>query len=174
MKNRSLAQAALLCFATSALALTGCSSAADVDVAATPQAQVAPEGKGNGPPSFTLAGPATDFSSATGTITFQNVTVTTNNHKVVINDPASFSPSTPFSDTQSGSCWQKYESLGNPIPANTSCTIQVGFLPTAAGPVSATMTVTRCTSWTTDPTYGFIVCSAFDSSQTLTVNGTGL
>jgi hypothetical protein len=34
--------------------------------------------------------------------------------------------------------------------------------------------VTRCTNWTTDPTYGFIVCTAFDSSQTLTLNGTGL
>jgi hypothetical protein len=143
-------------FITSA-ALVGCSDA-EQDSNVEPSTTLAPEGKGAGSTaSFKLSAAHAGLSTAVGGFDFSDITVTTGPDPVVIRDPAT--TSAPFWDTQSGTCWQHYEALGNPIPANTTCTIQVGFHPSAVGEFSATLTVTQCTSWSLDPTYGMISCA---------------
>jgi hypothetical protein len=133
-------------------------------------------------PKFTLTPNPLTMSAPAGTITYAYVTVTnTSGRPLVIDLPASVhndqtNPDgihTIFSDSQGGSCWQAYEALGNPIPGHGTCTIQVSFLPGTTGSYTGTLTTARCTSWTTDPTFGFIVCSAFDGSRTINLAGTG-
>jgi hypothetical protein len=136
------------------------------------------------PPHFALSPDLLTLTAPAGPVCFPNcdfefVTVTNGKgRKLVIDNPASFDPAsfgdgTSFWDTQAGSCWQSYESLGNPIPGHTSCTIQVGFHPWSTATFNTTMTVTRCTSWHLDLTFGFIVCDTFDGSQSIAVTGTG-
>src|SRR6185369_17588611 len=77
-----------------------------------------------------------------------------------------------FADTQAGTCWQSYGALGKPVPAKTSCTIQVSYMPTGPGPYSNTMTVYECKKSHPDPTYGFLVCDLRDGSQSFHLAGT--
>jgi hypothetical protein len=139
----------------------------------TTVAAIAPLQGGAMPPAgFTLSPSTLDFSVATGTSQFQLLTLTTKGQPVVFQNPTTATDPV-FQDTQAGTCWQSYEALGNKIPKHTSCTIQIGFHPNTAGTYSATLTVSRCTSWHIDPTFGFILCDATDGSQTVTLNGTG-
>jgi hypothetical protein len=123
------------------------------------------------PAGFTVSPSNLSYSTATNTSQFQLLTVTTSRPVVIQNPTIATDP--VFQDTQAGSCWQGYEALGNKIPNHTSCTIQIGFHPTAPGNYSATLTIKRCTQWHIDPTFGFILCDATDGSQTVTLNGTG-
>jgi hypothetical protein len=107
------------------------------------------------------------------------VTVTTS-RRLVIQNPATLSGDVSrtdggsiFFDTQAGSCWQQYEALGDPLPAHTTCTIQIGFHPEAVRSYNATLTVRRCTHWHLDLTSGVIVCDALDGSRTASLTGTG-
>jgi hypothetical protein len=174
-----LAASASLLILTSALA--GCADA-DQDVRIDPDMSLKPEGKGGGgPAAFTVSAAGASFSTAVDSFQYQLITVTTSHHPVVIQNPATLTGDVGpradntmiFSDTQSGSCWQKYESHGNPIPAQTSCTIQVNFHPDAVRTYDATLTVSQCTSWAIDPTWGFIVCSALGSSESVSLTGQG-
>jgi hypothetical protein len=160
-------------------ALVGCADA-EQEALIDPETSLTPQGKGiGGPSAFTLSAPT--FSAAVNSFQYQSITVTTSRRPVVIQNPAGLSgdvgPNTDntmiFSDTQSGSCWQHYEALGNPIPAHTSCTIQVNFHPEAVGTYNATLSVTPCTSWTTDPTHGWVVCSATGVPETVALTGQG-
>jgi hypothetical protein len=162
--------------------LTTVASAALVTIAPRQSVALPPLG-------FTLSPAVLSFSAqATGGQTpcvsfgtYQYVTVTvTTMRPIVIGHPAIIAPDAEygdgchaFSDTQGGTCWQQYEALGNRIPAHTSCTIEVGFHPESATTYNATLTVTRCTDWMTDPTYGFLVCTAFDGSASIDLSGTG-
>lgn len=140
---------------------------------------VAPLPAGGTPPiAFTLSPASLSFSTAVNTFQYQFVTVTTS-RAVVIDNPATVTGvpargdgGAIFFDTQAGSCWQQFEVFGNPIPANTSCTIQVGFHPDAAQLYSGTLTVTRCTHWGFNA-FGGIACTSFDGSHSVTLSGTG-
>jgi hypothetical protein len=163
-------------FVTSAV-LVGCADA-EQNAVVEPEVTLAPQGKGVPTPLFTLSAPA-PFSSQVNSIEYQFVTVTTHG-SAVIQGPSTLTGDVTrtdhfslFSDTQGGSCWQKYESLGNPIPPHTTCTIQIGFYPEAVQTYNATLTITQCTSWAPDPVYGFIVCSAFGTSQSVSLTGQG-
>jgi hypothetical protein len=153
---------------------------------------VAPLNGGAAPPAsppgaagFSLSPSSLSFSALSGCFDpgcydYQFVTVATT-RSVVIQNPATFTGDIGpwgggymiFGDTQGGTCWSLYEALGNPIPAHTSCTIEVGFHPPSVGAYSATMTVSRCTSWHLDPTYGFILCDTLDGSKSVDLTGTG-
>jgi hypothetical protein len=130
---------------------------------------------------FSLSPSTLQMSSPAGTSAFANVTLTNTKGPLVIQGPATVhnDQTNPdgihviFSDTQAGSCWQAYESLGNRIPRNTTCTFQVGFLPPSQGTFTGTLTVTRCTEWHVDPTFGFIVCDETSGSQTINLVGIG-
>jgi hypothetical protein len=134
------------------------------------------------PPSLSFSAQATVGQTPCvnfGTYQYKTVTVTTT-RSIVIGNPAVITPDGEygggchvFFDTQAGTCWQQYESLGNRIPARTSCTIEVGFHPELATTYNATLTVSRCTHWTTDPTFGFLVCTAFDGSNSVDLTGVG-
>jgi hypothetical protein len=131
------------------------------------------------PPGFDLSPTSLSFTAAVDSFQYQFVTVTTS-RRLVIQNPATLSGDVSrtdggsiFFDTQAGSCWQQYEALGDPLPAHTTCTIQVGFHPDAVRSYNATLTVSRCTHWHLDPTFGFIVCDALDGSKTASLTGTG-
>jgi hypothetical protein len=123
------------------------------------------------PVGFMLSPSSLSYSTAAGSFEFQLVTVTTKG-AVVIQNPATVTGDNAFFDTQAGSCWQNYGALGKKIPPHTSCTIQVGFHPTAPGSYSAVLTVYRCTSWHLDPN-GLIFCDTLDGSQSVNLTGTG-
>lgn len=123
-------------------------------------------------PPFTISPSGLSFDTTLNTIVYDTVTLTTGKQRVVVEDPASIGPGTPFADTQAGTCWQSYGALGKPVPAKTSCTIQVSYLPTGAGPYSQTMTVYECKKSHPDPTYGFLVCDLRDGSASFSLNGT--
>ena len=133
------------------------------------------------PPRFTLSPDPLTMSSAAGTIAFADVTLTNNRGVLVVQGPSTVhnDQTNPdgihviFSDTQSGTCWQTYESLGNPIPQHSTCTIRIGFLPPAQDTYTGTLTVYRCPTWHVDPTFGFILCDTTDGSQTINLVGTG-
>jgi hypothetical protein len=125
------------------------------------------------PPAFSVSPKSDNFSAAANAFEYQMVTVTTSHHPVVINNPATFTGDPVFWDTQAGTCWQHYEVFGNPIPPQTSCTIQVGFHPTAIASYSATLSVERCTTWTTNPAYGNIVCATLGETETVSLTGNG-
>jgi hypothetical protein len=161
--------------------LVGCADT-EQDVHVSPDTSLTPQGKGiGGPSTFTVSAAGVSFSTPVDGFQYQLVTITTARRPVVIQNPASLSGDVGprvdgtmiFSDTQSGSCWQKFESLGNPIPAHTSCTIQVAFHPDAVGTFNATLAVSPCTSWTTDPTWGFVVCSAVGAPESVSLTGQG-
>lgn len=124
------------------------------------------------PPAFTLSPDPVSFTALLNGFDYEDVTLTTGNRRVYLSSPQS--TNSPFFDTQAGSCWQDYGSLGEAIPARSSCTIQVGFNPTAAGPYSDTLTVTACKKWHPDPTLGFVVCDTFDGTASVALEGTVL
>jgi hypothetical protein len=122
------------------------------------------------PPPFTLTPSSISFSTTLNGFDYEFVTLTTGNKKIPMSSPQS--TTLPFFDTQGGTCWQSYGALGQLIPARTSCTIQVGFHPTGAGPFSDSLTATACKKWHLDPTYGFILCDTLDGSQSISLTGT--
>ena len=118
--------------------------------------------------------PDLQATSTTGVITYEFVTLTTS-RKVVLGSPNSITGTDAayFNDTQAGSCWQSYGALGTAIPPHTTCTIQISFLPDDSKTTfNATLTVSRCTHYTIDPTFGFVVCTDFDGSQSVSLVGT--
>jgi hypothetical protein len=131
------------------------------------------------PNAVSLSPAPVQFTAAAGTVSFVDVTVTTNgatviqNPVTIVNDQGGGGVFLIFNDTQSGTCWQQYEALGNKIPSHTSCTIRVSFRPPVAGTFTGTLTVNRCSLWHVDPIFGFIVCDALNGSQTVNLVGTG-
>ncbi len=124
------------------------------------------------PPPFTVSPASLSFTNVpVNSLAYQSVTVTTGAKKVAFDNPATFSASF-FSDTQAGTCWQNWGSLGKAVPARTSCTIQVAFNPTQAGPLAGVMTVYACKKSHVDAVSGFLVCDARDVSQTVSLSGT--
>jgi len=93
------------------------------------------------PVPFTVAPASLTFSTVVGSYHLQNVTVTAGKKAIVLDSPATFSSTAPFSDTQAGNCWQSYGSKGLKVPAGVSCLIQVAYHPTVAGSSTATMTI---------------------------------
>jgi hypothetical protein len=127
------------------------------------------------PPAWTLSPSSIDFGAvAVGSFNYSyDATVKTGQVPVAIAAPASLTGDSAFWDVQGGSCWQSYEALGNPIPAHTSCTIEVGFHPLAAGSYSGTLTVTRCLGWFINPIQGSLECdnATLDGSQSVPLSG---
>jgi hypothetical protein len=123
------------------------------------------------PPPFTLSPDPVSFVAVLNGFDYEFVTLTTGNKRVYMSSPQS--TNLPFFDTQ-GDCWQSYGALGQPIPARTTCQLEIGFHPTAAGPYSDTLTVTACKRWHLDPTYGFILCDTLDGSASVGLEGTVL
>jgi hypothetical protein len=163
-------------------ALIGCADP-EQDVLVEPETSLAPQSALSlrPAPAFTISAAGARFSAPVDSLEYQLITVTTARRPVVINSPAKLTgdvgPRTDggmiFWDTQTGSCWQQYEAHGNPIPAFTTCTIQVGFHPDAVRSYNAALSVTQCTSWSTDPTWGFIVCNGLGLSETVSLSGQG-
>ena len=140
-------------------------------VAATLAAGIGPVAAAQ-PPPFTISPVSLTFDTTLNNIVYDTVTLTTGSRRIAVEGPSSIGPGTPFADTQAGTCWQLYGALGQAVPAKTSCTIQVSYMPTGQGPYSATMTVYACKKWHLDPTFGFIVCDQRDGSQAVALNGT--
>lgn len=129
----------------------------------------------SGRPRFTLSPSPLNISGSVGQPAYGTVTVANSRGPLVIENPATFSPSTftdgsTVWDTQAGTCWQSYESLGNKIPGHSDCTIQVGFTGTQPGNYTATMVVYQCKSWHTGSA-GEIVCDTRGSSLVINVVG---
>lgn len=126
------------------------------------------------PPPFALSPRHLTITAAVGSPGYAPATVTnTSGAPLVVENPAQATAkrSGSFFDTQTGSCWQAYEALGNPIPEGASCTIQVGFVSSSAGKFAGTLTVRQCTAWSTDPTFGFIVCSSLGYEKSIPLSG---
>ncbi len=126
------------------------------------------------PPPFTVSPTTLSLEASLSGHDFELVTVTTGNRRLAIEGPASFTGGQPFDDTQAGTCWQAYGAIGLPVPARTSCTIQVGFHPTAAGTSNDVMTVYACKKSHVDPTSGFLLCDTRDGSRTVNLVGNAL
>jgi len=123
------------------------------------------------PAAVTLSPDPVVFTADVNAYDYEFLTLTTGPRWFVYAGPASASDAA-FWDTQAGTCWQGYESLGDRIPGKASCTFQIGFHPASPGTYTATFTIYRCTAWHTDPTYGFILCDATDGSYSVTLQGT--
>jgi hypothetical protein len=121
------------------------------------------------PVPFTVSPTTLSFAAAVNGFQYQFVTVTTGKKAIVLDNPATFGSAAPFFDTQAGSCWQNYGSLGTKIPANTNCTIQVGYHPTSPGSSSNVMTIYACKHW--HITGGQTVCDVLDGSRTVSLDG---
>ena len=118
---------------------------------------------------FSVSPSGLSLTADVGAFDYELMTVTTGKKKVALENPASFGAGSRFFDTQAGSCWQTYGVSGLRIPANASCTIQVGFRSSSAGTFNDVMTVYACPEWHVD---GGIVCDARDASQTVALTGT--
>jgi hypothetical protein len=124
-------------------------------------------------PPFTVSPTSISFSNVPlGAVANQLVTVTTGGKKVALDNPASFAGTGDFFDTQAGTCWQLYGAQGKPVPARTACTIQVGFGPVTAGPLTDVMTVYACKKSHVDPANGFLLCDTLGVSQSVSLSGT--
>jgi hypothetical protein len=111
------------------------------------------------------------FEATAGAFDYEFVTLGTGPRWLVYANPASTTGDPVFFDTQAGSCWQNYESLGNRIPGKTNCTIQVGFHSVAAGTFNGQV-VYQCLQWHLDPTFGMILCDVTGDSKSLDLVGT--
>ena len=128
------------------------------------------------PQAFTLS-PGTVVFEATagvGSFDYEFVMVGTGPRWIVYAGPASTTGAQVFFDTQGGSCWQVYESLGKRIPGKTSCTIEVGFNAAVAGTFTGKLVVYQCLQWHLDPTAGMIICDVTDGSQSVDLVGTAV
>jgi hypothetical protein len=123
------------------------------------------------PVPFTVSPTSLSLAASAGDYDYDFVTVTTGKKSVVIENTASFGSGVEFFDTQAGTCWQSYGVLGLRVPANTSCTIQVGFHPSAAGSSTDVMTVYACKKSHVDAGSGQMVCDARDGSRTVDLTG---
>ena len=128
------------------------------------------------PAAFTLSPSQLTFEATADVQSFdyELVMVGTGTRWLVYQNPATATGDPVFFDTQAGSCWQQYESLGNRIPGKTTCTIQVGFHSEQAGTFTGQLVVYQCTQWHEDPTFGLILCDATGDSQTIDLVGTAL
>ena len=122
------------------------------------------------PAPFSISPTTLSMSASVGTFDYAFVTITTKK-KIALENPASFGAGSPFFDTQTGSCWQQYGTLGLRIPPKTSCTIQVGFGPSSTGSFTDVMTVYACSAWHLNVA-GQLICDAHDGSATVALNGT--
>jgi hypothetical protein len=124
------------------------------------------------PQAFTLSPDVVTFETTPNIpFDYEFVTVGTGPRWLVYANPASFTGDPGFFDTQAGSCWQNYESLGNRIPGKTSCTIQVGFHSDQAGTFTGQLVVYRCLQWHLDPTFGMILCDVTGDSKSVELVG---
>ena len=125
------------------------------------------------PQFFTLTPEVVEFeaTAGVGSFDFEFVMVGTGPRWIVYQGPATTTGDPVFFDTQAGSCWQAYEALGNRIPKQTSCTIQVGFNAAVAGTYTGALVVFRCLQWHVDPTFGMILCDVTDGSQSVDLVG---
>jgi hypothetical protein len=48
--------------------------------------------------------------------------------------------------------------LGDPVPPQGSRSLEFGFSSETAGTFTGTVTIHRCETWHTEPTFGYIVC----------------
>lgn len=128
------------------------------------------------PEAFTLSPSQVTFEATADVNSFdyEFVTVGTGPRWLVYQNPTTTTGDPVFGDTQAGSCWQNFESLGNRIPGKTTCTIQVGFHSQQAGTFTGQLVVYKCTQWHTDPTFGMILCDATGESKTVDLVGTAL
>jgi len=126
------------------------------------------------PAAFTLSPGQLTFQATTDVLSFDYdlVTVGTGPRWLVYENPTTTTGDPVFFDTQAGSCWQNYESLGNRIPGKTTCTIQVGFHSEQPGEFTGQLVVYKCTQWHVDPTFGMILCDATGDSETVDLVGT--
>jgi hypothetical protein len=122
------------------------------------------------PPRFELSPASLSFSAPAGGFDYHSVTVTNNRGPLVIQNPAS--GDSHFFDTQAGTCWQTYEVFGDPIPAHTSCSIEVGFTSATAGTFTGTLTVYRCLTWIYVGPTNSIICTSTDGGETVDLTGT--
>lgn len=131
---------------------------------------------GGKPPAFTLEPSQLTFEATAdvNSYDYDFVTVGTGPRWFVYAGPASTTGDAVFWDTQAGSCWQAYESLGNRIPGKTTCTIQVGFHSETAGTFTGQLIVYQCLQWHLDPTYGMILCDVTGDSKSVDLAGTAL
>ena len=125
------------------------------------------------PAGFTLSPSVVELEATAGlgSFDFELVMVGTGPRWLVYQNPSTTTGDPVFFDTQAGSCWQVYESLGDRIPGKTTCTIQVGFGSQVVGTFNGKLTVFRCQQWHTDPTFGMIICDVTGASQTIDLVG---
>jgi hypothetical protein len=128
------------------------------------------------PAAFTLSPSQLTFEATADVQSYDYdfVTLTTGPHWLIYQDPATTTGDQVFWDTQAGSCWQGFESLGNRIPGKTTCTLQIGFHSEQAGTFNGQLVVYQCTQWHLDPTFGMILCDATGDSKTVDLVGTAL
>jgi hypothetical protein len=161
----------LLMAAVAALLWVGLAAAAPPPLPTPPQK---PTPKPN--PStlaFTLSPSKLSFTAEVGSFDYQMVTLKNRKNTPLVIDPLTTFSDPNFWDTQAGTCWQWYESLGYEIPAKATCTIQVGFSPKAAGTSSGSMAVYQCETWeVTDA--GQITCSSTGFSQKISLSGSAV
>jgi hypothetical protein len=125
------------------------------------------------PAAFTLSPEVVTLEApaGAGSFDYEMVTLTSGPRWLVYQNPTTTTDAA-FWDTQAGSCWQAYESLGNRIPGKTSCTIQVGFHSDVPGSFTGNLIVYRCLDWHADPTFGVLLCDDLDGSQSIRLVGT--
>jgi len=126
------------------------------------------------------AAPPIPFSLSTGSLvlptthigatTTNSITISTNQKKVVM-EQGVIGPGTPFADSCPSPTHGYPGALGLAIPARTSCTVQISYTPTLAGPYTATMNFYACKRSHPDPIGGFIVCDFRDANLPLQLSG---
>lgn len=110
------------------------------------------------------------FEAEVGGFDYELVTITTTRKTAI---EAHLEDGTWFFDTQAGSCWQQYLSQGVPIPARSTCTIQLGFHPDAVfADYMDVLFVFVCPEWHTGDD-GEVVCDSTSAWDTVALHGVG-
>jgi hypothetical protein len=76
-----------------------------------------------------------------------------------------------YSFTNLGTCWTTYLNQGLAVPANTSCTIEIAFIPSSGGLFPGSATITNCPQW--NVVNGKVNCKKQDPSTAVTVSLSG-
>ena len=121
--------------------------------------------------SFTLAPNPLQISSATGWYNSGFALLTTKK-TIALTDATVSSPANFNVWPGTGTCGS-YGAAGQPVPANTTCTIQVTFHSTTDGTFSAQLSVAECLKWHLS-TSGAMACDRAATPQRVSVNGTSL
>jgi hypothetical protein len=105
-----------------------------------------------------------------GSTDTQDVTVTVGRRAIAIQTSAT----SPFSDTQAGTCFTDYLGQGLAIPARAACTIRVGYTPTGIAGDSGALTVSPCSK--SAVIGGTLACTRVDTTkaQSVQLSGQGL